>query len=517
MSAAVVDGPDRPSGRARYWCLLAAVAVLLLSAGGAAPAAAQPARETVQTVYTPPQGADFSALSWVGAFDALHDKLSREYAFTAWKSVDWPALYAEYLPRVLRAERAGDLGAYYLALKRYSMELRDGHVGVLAVTAPAQRAIDDLAKRRAGGGFGLVATLLDDGRLVASWVKPEGPAAEAGMRTGAELVRWGGEPAAAALAHADASLGPAAPTDWRAVHEQSRYLVRAPVGAARRVVFRNRGERVTHGVRLTAVDDDFETLRMTDSRSVLGKGTWPERVVEHAVLPGGVGYLRVYFELDLPAELPGDHTPTLTLFREAVAELIAAQVKGVVLDIRGNAGGYDSMPPAFMASFYARRSFYEYQNYLDPATGTFQIWVGDDATGAFLDPGQGLWIEPGGQRFGGPLVALVDNGCISSGEGVAMGVKRLPQGKVVGICGTNGSFGLTGDWALMPGGLGVDWPFGQSLDHRKVVQIDSRRGGGGVTPDVTVPMTLRNAVRLYRGDDVVLEYGLAALRGMMVR
>ena len=498
-----VAGPAAPS----------VVPLDVLAAPRRAPATA--AGHTAQPAYSPPQGADFSDLSWLRAFDALHGKISREYAFTAWKGIDWELLYAEYMPHVLAAQDAGDLGAYYLALKQYAMELRDGHVSVGAVTAQAQGSVTALTERRTAGGFGLVATRLDDGRLIAAWVGAGGPAARAGMKAGAELVAWGGEPAAAALAHASTALAPAMPTDWRRTHERSRFLVRAPVGAVRAVTFRNPGRTAPVQARLTAVDDGGETLRLTDARSVLSRGEWPERVVEHRLLGGRVGYVRVAFELDLPAELPGDHTPTLTLFREAVDGFIAAGVRGIVLDIRGNAGGYDSMPPAFMASFYDRRSLYEYQSYIDPQTGLFHIWLSDDATGEFTAPGQGLWIEPGDRRFAGPVVALVDNGCISSGEGIAMAVKRLPQGAVVGVSGTNGSFGITGDWALLPGGLGVSWPYGRSLDVHKVVQIDARHGKGGVTPDVRVPLTARNALSMYRGDDVVLEYGLRTLRAMM--
>ncbi len=496
-------------------CVLAAVAVCVLAATTPVAPGAPQAPRAAASAYAPPEGADFSHLSWLRAFDALHGKISREYAFTRWKGIDWEQLYAEYLPRVIAAQDAGDLGAYYLALKRYSLELRDGHVAVGATTAEAQLAIAALTAQRTAGGFGLVATRLDDGRLIAAWVKPGGPAAAAGVRTGAELVAWGGEPAAAALAHTSTALAPAMPTDWRVAHERSRFLVRAPVGTVKAVVFRNPGRTALARARLTAVDDGGETLRLTDARSVLGRGEWPERVVEHRLLGDGVGYVRVAFELDLPAELPGDHTPTLTLFRQAVDGFIAAGVRGIVLDIRGNAGGYDSMPPAFMASFYDRRSLYEYQSYIDPQTGLFHIWLSDDATGEFTQPGEGLWIEPGDRRFAGPVVALVDNGCISSGEGIAMAVKRLPRGAVVGVSGTNGSFGITGDWALLPGGLGVSWPYGRSLDAHKVVQVDARHGRGGVTPDVRVPMTARNALRLYRGDDVVLECGLKTLRGMM--
>jgi len=56
-----------------------------------------------------------------------------------------------------------------------------------------------------------------------------------------------------------------------------------------------------------------------------------------------------------------------------------------------------------------------------------------------------------------------------------MGIKGLPHGRVVGLEGANGSFGMADDAALMPGDFKVDWPRGRSPGEHKVVQIDSRR------------------------------------------
>ena len=63
--------------------------------------------------YELPGPLDASRLSWRRAFDGLHEKMVREYAFTAWKGIDWESLYAEYQPRIARAQAAGDADAYY--------------------------------------------------------------------------------------------------------------------------------------------------------------------------------------------------------------------------------------------------------------------------------------------------------------------------------------------------------------------------------------------------------------------
>jgi carboxyl-terminal processing protease len=489
--------------------------------------AADPAAQPIvaaadQPLGTPglvlPQMADFRELSWAGAFAELHAKLQREYAFGQWKHIDWAALYTRYAPQVARAQWAGDEVVYYLTLRRYTLALRDGHVGVKPYTEEASATVDE-ASARAEGGFGLVPARLENGHVVAAWVKPGGPAARAGVKTGARLLRWRGRPIDAAVAAVDTALSPTYPTDARLDRERLRFLARARLGARRALAFRNRGSSSPRRVRLTALADDRLTLRMTDERSTLVTDGWPEKVVTHEILPGNVGYVRVRFELDLPAELPGDHTPTLTQFRQAIHEFVEADVRGVVVDVRRNSGGSDKMVAEMMSSFYPERSFYEYADWFNTATGLWEIWDLDEWTGEPLAPGVGVWIEPGAERYDGPVVALVDNACVSSGEGIALGIRRMANGKTVGFQGTNGSFGMVGDAALLPAGFVVDWPYGRSLNADDVVQVDSQptRSGwrGGVAPEVRVPATLRNVARALRGRDVVLEYGLEELARMV--
>lgn len=95
-----------------------------------------------------------------------------------------------------------------------------------------------------------------------------------------------------------------------------------------------------------------------------------------------------------------------------------------------------------------------------------------------------------------------------------MGIKNLPNGKVVGFYGTNGSFGMAGDTVKMPAGYEIDFPYGQSLDKDKVVQVDSKDGVGGITPNKKIPMTLDNALKLAAGQDLILEQGLKELSQM---
>ena len=164
------------------------------------------------------------------------------------------------------------------------------------------------------------------------------------------------------------------------------------------------------------------------------------------------------------------------------------------------------MAATLLGSFYTERTFYEYQNDYDYATGTRAI------RRAMTDS-DALMIEPAEVVFTGRVIALINQKCVSSGEGLAQGIRNLPNGDTLGFYGTNGSYGLSGAEALMPGGLTVAWPAGQSLDANRQIQLDSRGGVGGVAPTIPIPMTREHALSVAQGEDVELAEALAILQG----
>lgn len=166
------------------------------------------------------------------------------------------------------------------------------------------------------------------------------------------------------------------------------------------------------------------------------------------------------------------------------------------------------MAADMLGSFYSEPTFYEYVAMVNPETGEEEIV---DAQSIPESPA--VFIRPAPVVFDGPVIALVNSGCISSCEGVALGVSRLSNGEVVGFYGTNGSFGMMGPQAAMPGDITVRWPVGRSLDDEFQIQLDSQDGVGGVAPTRRVPMNTENTLRVARGEDVELEYALGLLEG----
>lgn len=464
--------------------------------------------------FSYPDPADFSALSWTDAFEAAHDKFSREYAFGDWKGVDWRGLHDRFLPRIAQAQAAGDKKAYYLALHEYLFSIPDGHLGLSAKDPSVPLA---LGKKLAGGGFGMALAELDDGRVVVAALVPDSRAARAGIVAGAEILAWGGAPVGKAIGRVEVgslpykmltgAIGGENPWATEDQHrlEQCKLLTRGPVGAKVDVGYRNPGMTAPSTITLEAVDDGGATFSLGDFAA---RPEFSDRI-DYRILPEGFGYILVRMEYDFSN--PGYPAKIYERFREVIATFVEAKVPGIILDFRGNYGGSDQLAADMCGFFYPKAAFYEMQEYYDKRDGYFfRVTVAERGPEPIVDS---VMILPQRPQYEGPVVVLVNPGTKSSGEGVPAYISKLPKGKVIGFNGTNGSFGMVGGEIALPGGYTIGYPFGRSVDSEGVVQLDSRNGVGGVAPDPRVPKTMENVLAFAAGADVELQYAIRYLLG----
>jgi len=478
-----------------YLCLLLFGACSSSSSSSSEPFQLQPAGD-----YTP--------MTWTEAFDALHAQFSAAYAFTEWKGIDWETMKAMTRPKIVQAEADGDEIAFVTALREYIFFLPDGHVSM------SGGEIVDLLTTKNQCSFGVAITGLDNGMVVAYVVTDGGPAAEAGIELGDEIVAWGGLPIAEALAAQSIlwtySLGPPATNEHRLL-KQYQMLVITPEGSQSTVTFRKDGGGGDQTVTLTATDDGGEILK----KSSLWKEVDIHNLVHYRLLSSGYGYLFLGALLDVVAYQEGldPLTPIYDEFKEAIQYFTDLDVPGIIVDLRANMGGSDSLAAGLSGFFYQAPVFYEYQNFYNDITGTFENILLDDEN-EIIGRNVALNISPQTPHYEGPVIVIVNPLTISSGEGVAMAIQNLPQGQVLGFWGTNGSFGMTGGEATMPGDYKLQFPYGQSLNSNRTVQLDSRNGVGSVYPDIAVPRTLENMVAYSNGEDVELGHAVQTLQDL---
>ncbi len=418
---------------------------------------------------------DFTDMSYGDAFDSLWTRASTEYPFTQLKGIDWQSLYDEFAPRVASAEADNDATAWYLAMRDFAWSIPDGHVGV-------QGDDGGLFQTETGGGFGLAITGLDDGRIIAHIVLEDGPAADAGIELGAQILDFNGTP----IDEATAAIAPwSSPfsTEHSLRIQQYRYLLRGRLGEQATLTWLNPGQTQPQTATLDFVPES-ESFNATSIYAGFDRNALP---VEYEILEdSGYGYMRVN-------SLSDDLNLIIRLFERGVTVFTSNNVPGVIIDMRQNQGG--NPLGLKLASYFANEELELTRDfYYSEKTGAFE---------SYKPPGT---LEPDADlNYPGPIAVLVSPACASACEDVAWVLSQLNQVRVVGKYPSLGIFGEVGRGQYeLPGGLSFQIPTGMAVDMSGDIIIE----GTGVVPDVFVPITEET---VFAENDVVLDFAVDVL------
>jgi C-terminal processing protease CtpA/Prc len=455
------------------------------------------------TLYEPADIAvkDFSAQTFSQAFDSMFNIISKEYAFNGFedKQPDWDTLYAQIAPRVADAETSQDAYAFFLALRDFAMAFKDGHVGLNG--GDLEGAYNQSTVL---GGYGFAVRELDDGSVVVVYVMPDGPAAQAGMQVGAEILRINGQDVQSAL-DAVPLFSPQS-TDFGKRYEQSVFLTRSGIGDSMSVEFVNDDASAAPA---PASDEGFfknlfnslfgkktaaptasgkpQTAELTaiyelDSLFAVYQGGDRDGYVlpveYHFYADAGIGYIKINSNYD-------DLGLAIRVFDRALKSFTEAGALGIVIDMRHNYGG----SPLGLAGFL----FDE-----DIPLGQREYY--SDKTGQFEPDGPRDKVYPNEEQYRfDSMVLLVDQFCYSACEIEAYGFSQVPGMVVMGQFPTAGVEAETarGDFVL-PAGIEMTLPTGRFTLPDGSIFLE----GQGVQPTVKLPV---DRASVLSGDDVVLQ------------
>jgi len=415
---------------------------------------------------------DFSTFSYTAAFDKLFQFVSKHYAFNGYKEIepDWKKLYDELMPRVQTAESSKDKDAFFLALRDFTWAFKDGHVGMSSSDYYSQ-----LFTQETAGGFGFAIRELDDGRVVTMYVLDGGPAAKAGIQVGAEVSQFNSQPIKDAIQAVTPWTLPMS-SAWDLRYQQTRYLLRAPVGTQASVVFTNPGGK-EQTVNLTTISERDSFSRTS---RYFGVDTNPMLPVEFKLLDSGVGYVQINSYYD-------DLNLINRLFKRALDEFKKNQVPGIIIDLRNNSGGNPIGLSAYLS---------------DQEVTLPQGYSYSEKTGQFEKKGVPNKILPNLEQYHfDKMVLLIGPNCASACEDEAYSFSLVPGMTVVGMYPTSGTMADVGDGQIsMPDGISMQFP------TERLIMADGSLflQGKGVQPALKVPVTYDNVTST---EDVILNFG----------
>jgi carboxyl-terminal processing protease len=155
---------------------------------------------------------------------------------------------------------------------------------------------------------------------------------------------------------------------------------------------------------------------------------------------------------------------SLAMFDEMLQSVKSDQLKNIVIDLRFNQGGFDSVAIELASRFAAERTL-AYRK---------QIYNSGE-----LSDAQDIWVEPSPRkRFAGDVVVLIGPGTVSAGETAAIALSALPNVTTLGSDHTQGALS-----DAIPKALPNGWRFTLSME------VASDPSGSsfevrGVKPDV---------------------------------
>lgn len=429
---------------------------------------------------------DFSNQGILESYNTLFDFLRERYAFNEFANLynlDWDTLYAEFLPRVEKADAAHSLGDYYVILIDLAHEVHDAHTytgnGAIFSDPEAMNVIRQ-AVDRVTAGVGAELAQLDDGRVIVVSTKPGSPAEEAGWQFGTEIVSVDGVPSADVLKQ-PVRLLTFPGTDEASRLAQLPYLLKQPVGTEMAVAYLQPGST------------EVQTSTLTTGIDLPSQPEEYAMPMEYKIL-NGIGYVR------WPSF---SRTGIAThIFADFVKVMNEKQIPGIVIDLRGNSGGAALMEVAVMSYLFSADNPLDFSSVEDLAY--------DESAGHFVRTQEKNKVSspPGSQPYLGDVVVLVDENCASACEFMSYWLQASGRATIVGQFATAGAGGNT-NAVILPGGIQFNYTEGASLDRETGQPIFQQVG---VQPDVRVPVTEETESLKQKGSDPVQSAGIEHLR-----
>ncbi len=423
---------------------------------------------------------DYSGLGYAEAFDALIEKLRKEYAFTVYKGLDWDQIHADLRPQFEAADEKQDATLYRRALRDLSWAIPDGHVS-------GPQLIDEFIAET-GGGLGIAVRELDDGRTIVNYLVPGSAADEAGIELGAEIVEMDGVPIGDKVSAIVPHSSPFSSDHFRRL-QQLRYVTRFPEGTEVALTYRNPESSGTETVTLTAVPEP-QSFRF--SSFAVGQDGF-ELPVEYEILPES-GY--VYAAIN---SFSDNELLTIQLWERMMRTLNEKNVGGLIIDMRQNGGGSGFLADQMAAYFFDEPL--ELGN-----TGKYN----KDREDFFFDSRsiERFYLPAEELRYDGPVALLVGPNCASACEFFTYDMTLEDRAVIVGQYPTAGLGGSI-DTVKMPENELFIFTKGRAVDAGGEIHIE----GKGVPPTLQVPV---NEDTLLTGEDVLLAAAIEYLNGRLL-
>lgn len=293
---------------------------------------------------------NYTRYSYTESFKKMLKTMEQEYCLNSWKEINYDELLETYLPRVEEAERNRDEAAYSAIITEVTYYFYDSHVGPYLTDDTRLAACEYLS----GNDYGLSMIRIDDGSVIAVLVEPGCEAATKGIHDGTTIISWDNRDINEAV------------TDVECIYPGLSFPVEENEAIFRPIFLAGKGGE---SVSITFLDDNGDER----SISVQKTGNYEDKLsvaincllhddddyqnFYSCMLDDRCGYLQITSESydafgDNISAMKKGYYPELTeYYADLIENLEDKGMQYLIIDIRNNGGGYDSVAGALASLF----------------------------------------------------------------------------------------------------------------------------------------------------------------------
>jgi carboxyl-terminal processing protease len=396
-------------------------------------------------------------------FEIVWQTVNERFFDLDFNGVDWEDIYDQYLPKI---NAARDEEEFYILLNKMCFELRVSHI---AVVPPDSNALEPILSSQGSAGIDL--RLIDDQAVITA-IQAGSPADQAGLRPGYVILSLDGISVENGEKLVELKVPPF----------NQRKLRGQALNAILTKFYGEPGQKIS----LSYLDEEninHEATLVIEERAgepFAAEGLQPMYVgFEAKRLESGIAYI----------QLDGFLPPILEGVLGAIQEMRDAP--GMIIDIRGNPGGFYPVRKAIASQFFQERTL---------------LWRYITRPGLELpDFEHEGYSDPPAEPYLGPVVVLVDVLSGSSSEEFAGAIQANQRATILGER-TSGS-DLVADILVLPNGATFLYPIAQTQTADGTVLEDR-----GVIPDIPVALDRED---LLQGIDSQLQAAIQYLEREM--
>lgn len=327
----------------------------------------------VITLIAPPS---FAQTKYEQDFLELWNDYNYNYAYFERQGVDWAKVREIYLPL---SREVKDDTAFITFLEQVVQELHNGHVSLNRSLYSSNRIIPsgtDVFAEKQGNAFFIADVKLQSG------------AEACGLKPGMQVVKFNGKP----IVDEVKRFLP----KYIQVYDTSMYSYAINMVLAG-----------THDTprEITVLENGIEKSYQPDAT----KPVVPENLLEHKMLPGNIGYIKINNSLG--------NNALIAEFDKVIDGMI--QAKSIILDLTNTPGGGNTtVARGIMGRFTSKPLPYQKHMITEKEYGTVRSWV--------------EYVSPRKTAYKGKLIVMAGHWTGSMGEGMAIGFDAMKRAKITG-------------------------------------------------------------------------------------